>query len=162
MTQKRTHKFGALGDVAAVVAESKSLTHAARKLGINRSTLHRWIESGKVKVPDKTRARAGAEQPPEDLAPEHWAEWVRKNFELSATDLQLVDLARIALVQARDEQGQPNVRLNAMGRFQNIVKQLNLDDEGSRQATEVSRNPTPEVPRRTGTHDPRTLLMAVK
>jgi hypothetical protein len=48
---KPTHKLRALGNVADVIAASPSVSAAARTLGVNRSTIHRWITAGKVPTP---------------------------------------------------------------------------------------------------------------
>jgi hypothetical protein len=65
---KGSHKLRALGNVEAVIADSPSLSEAARRLGVNRSTVHRWIAAGKV-------PRPGEALPPENVmagpAPAH-------------------------------------------------------------------------------------------
>jgi hypothetical protein len=55
---KQTHKLKALGDVSAVLATAPSLTAAARSLGVNRSSLHRWITAGKVRQPGGVRTQS--------------------------------------------------------------------------------------------------------
>lgn len=52
---KRTHKFKALGDVAAVIAASTDIRSASLTLGVSWSTVSRWIKSGKVRHPNGTQ-----------------------------------------------------------------------------------------------------------
>ena len=157
---KKTHKLGALGDVAAVVARAGSTTNAARQLGVNPSTVHRWIKSGKVPVPAWLAGRAdpvvGA---PSDQAPGEWAAWVRATFPLDQTGETLLELAASALQMARNEA--PPLRLAAMARYQQLVKQLNLQDP----AIQAGRSapPAPRPPRTARLEgDPRAFLLAVK
>ncbi len=122
---KQTHKLRALGDVGAVISSAKSLTDAARQLGVDRSTIHRWIVAGKAPKPggrSTPLTAAGSRQ-----APETWARAVRRAYQLDVTEQALVDLATRALTLARDEKTTPAARLAAMGRFQALVKQLNLE-----------------------------------
>jgi transposase-like protein len=123
--QKRTHKLKALGDVAGVVAAAPSLSAAARQLGVNRSSLHRWMANGKVPRP-ASRPR-GTPATDAGCSPEHWAVAVRQAYELTATEQRLVDLAVEALTMARDAAKPETVRLAAMGRYQRLVQQLNLE-----------------------------------
>src|SRR5689334_2103731 len=47
---KQTHKLKALGNVAAVIADSKTDTEAAARLGVDRSTIYRWRMANKIRV----------------------------------------------------------------------------------------------------------------
>ena len=157
MSGKRTHKLKGLKGVAAVVASSRSLSEAAQKLGVNRSSLHRWMQAGKVAKPEpKTGVAAGA-QPGQD--PAEWARQVREAGELDPTRSTLLDLAVDALRMSRDTECRPETRLSAMGRYQQLVKQLNLDTGEQAAASKPMANPARAA--RTGT-DPRNILMAVK
>jgi hypothetical protein len=51
MTTKRTYKRRALGNAAAVVADSPSVAEAARRLRVNPSSIFRWIRAGIVPRP---------------------------------------------------------------------------------------------------------------
>lgn len=158
---KRTHKLKSLSNVAEVVASAANLTLAARKLGVNRSTLHRWMQAGKIQKPEpKTGVAAGVA--PGQTADE-WAAAVREMGELDATRSALVDLAVAALKMSRDPENRPETRLSAMGRYQQLVRQLNLDSgEGSTSGSGRTLPQARAVPvKRTGT-DPRSILMAVK
>jgi transposase-like protein len=155
---KRTHKLKVLGDVAGVVASAPNLSVAAKRLGVNRSTLHRWIQAGKVqKAAPKTGPAAGAA---ENQAPEAWAKAVRDMGELDVTQSALLDLAAAALKMARTEE-QPSVRLSAMGRYQQLVRQLNLATERAVPDALPTSARAPMAQRRAGA-DPRAILMAVK
>lgn len=159
MATKRTHKLKGLKNVAEVVAASRSLSEAAQKLGVNRSSLHRWMQAGKVPKPEpKTGVAAGAEP---DQDPAEWARLVRDLGELDPTRSMLLDLAVAALKMSRDTDCRPETRLSAMGRYQQLVRQLNLDTGASVPAKPVA----PAVPTRViarGGGDPRAILMAVK
>ncbi len=49
---KATHKFKVMPrNVNRIVADAPSIAEACRRLGVNRSTLHRWITAGKVQRP---------------------------------------------------------------------------------------------------------------
>lgn len=161
--RKRTHKLGGLGDVAAVVKASPSLGAAAKKLGIDRSTLYRWIKSGAVSEPDPKR---GAPETPETVpagqSPEEWAATIRSEHRLSRTDLQLLELAVIALTAGRDMSLKSKDRMTAIGRFQLVVRQLNLpeSEEKPAEAGRPSRQVVKPVAHR---EDPRVaFLRAVK
>jgi len=55
---KASYKLRSLGDVAAVIARSPSVTAAAQALGVDRGTVHRWIRAGKAPAPGSMRPRA--------------------------------------------------------------------------------------------------------
>jgi IS30 family transposase len=44
---KQTHKRASLGDISGVLAASSTVAEAANRLGVHRSTIHRWL---RVKV----------------------------------------------------------------------------------------------------------------
>jgi transposase-like protein len=123
---KQTHKFQSLGDVAAVVNAAPSLAAAARQLGVDRSSVSRWIKAGKV---TRHQAAAAPSVQSETVPPESWAQWARDTYDLSATEHTLVDLTDRALTMARDPANSPEVQLKAMARFQALVRQLNLEQE---------------------------------
>ena len=79
---KQTHKRKALGNIAAVVASSATLTEASAKLGVHRSSLHRWIASGQVPRPGTatdTASNTSVEPVPEhDERAERLARWKRE------------------------------------------------------------------------------------
>lgn len=156
---KRTHKLKGLSDVAQVVASAPNMAAAAKKLGVNRSTLHRWLQTGKVAKPEPKQGPAAGATP--DQSPDEWSKAVRELGELDATASTLVDLAVAALAMSRDVTNRPETRLSAMGRYQQIVKQLNLDSSASAAGVKPQVPQARTMPRRTGT-DPRNILMAVK
>jgi hypothetical protein len=129
---KKTWRFRALsGDVARVMATSTSLGAAATALGVDKSTVFRWVKAGKVPAPGARRRRRAA--PAADTgggpqSPAAWATWARQTFVLSGTEAALLDLAVDALTLARDPAQKPEVRLNAAGRFQQLVRQLKFEE----------------------------------
>jgi len=155
VTKKRTHKLKALGNVADVIRTSPSLKAAARQLGVDRSTIHRWIEAGKVPRPAQRRpsplskATRVSYLPDAMLTPAAWAEAVRTAYELSPTETMLLSLAEGALSLARDDAAKPETRLAAMGRYQALVKQLRLEDSINDGKTETHAA-TAAWPRRIG------------
>ena len=134
----------------ALRAQKGNVTRAAAALGVDRRTLGRWLkgdsslaprQSGKPRGRARPGARAGRVL---DLNPAAWAEQVRKDYVLSPTEEQLLDLAVRALQIARDDAQKPGDRLAGSIRFCAIVKQLNLPElEGDGEAEK-----TPGRPRR--------------
>jgi hypothetical protein len=162
---KRTHKLSAIANAADVIAAAPSLSAAAKQLGVDRSTIHRWIESGKVKLPAR-RKKPGAKvsaPPSPTTSPDAWAAWVRETYELDSTGKVLVDLSVSALLMANDVTASRKDKLSAMGRFQQLVKQLNLegaDLAGAAAPVTPARAARPARAR--GSVDPRGILAAVK
>lgn len=156
---KRSYKFKALGDVQSVVSSAPSLDEAARRLGVNRSTLTRWLQSGKVKRPQpKEGVAAGATA---GQSPDEWAQRVRELGEMDPTRSTLLDLAVEALRMSRDVECRPETRLSAMGRYQQLVRQLNIDaGQTIPKPTTAPATTRPALARSGG--DPRAVLMAVK
>ncbi len=168
---KRTRKWAYVAQEAAKLGElGLSPRDIALRLGLNKSTVTRWIAAGKLKRHEAQApaARAVAEGAWREKAPSEWAATVRTEYDLSETDAQLLGLAESALLVARDPMASPSTRLAAMGRFQTLVKQLGLETRAVGAAPDVSpvEEAEPEtraVPvfKRTGT-DPRAILSAVK
>lgn len=129
---KRTWKKRGLGHdhIREVVRTSRSLSEAARTLNVDRSTLHRWLEADpSLKEPIRER-RAAEEDAVEScrvLTPDEWVERMEGLHKFSDTARITLDLARRALEIARDEYAKPGERLQAMGRFQNLVESLYLE-----------------------------------
>lgn len=155
---KQSHKLRAMGDVQSVVNASPDLTVAASRLGINRSTLTRWMQQGKVTRPGSLPAAGPSADVP--ATSEGWKAGVLAQHVLSDTERTLVDVAERALTLACDDTAAAFTRLSAMGRFAALVRQLNLD------AKRVGAVKGPDVParatavRRVGA-DPRSSLMVL-
>ena len=155
---KRTHKLKSLANVQQVVAKAPSLDAAAKQLGVNRSTLTRWMQQGKVARPKSAPATTAPEIPAEA---EGWKESVLANHLLSETDKTIIDVADDALRLSKQVEAPAIVRLSAMGRFAALVRQLNLEAKRTDAVVNSPRNVQAPAVRRTGT-DPRAILMAVK
>lgn len=132
----------------------------AKRLELSKSTVTRWMASGKLR-----RLLKGP--PPEPVAkqtPAEWAEAVRKNYALDVTDEQLVTLAESALAMSQNPTLDSRVKLAASGRFQTLVRQLSLVARAADQEPQTS---TPASTRRTNPSvrrpaaDPRGHLRAV-
>lgn len=161
---KRTRKWAFVGQEAQRLASlGMSYSEIGRRLGVRQSTVSRWMSSGKLtrtKASGKRQAGIGVK------APAQWAASVRDAYALDATDEQLVTAGQQALELAYNMAETPPTRLNAMGRFQSIVKQLSLglSDRRAAQPEAEAQKPAQaprSVPVRAG-GDPRRLLQAVK
>lgn len=142
---KKTWRFGTLqGDAADVMRSASSLGAAATRLGVDKSTVFRWVKSGKVPPPGGRRraVSTGGNHPPGELSPEGWAASVRNSYALSPTEAELVGMAAVALEMAHDTGARPETRLAAMGRFQRLTRQLDLETETDGEA-ENDHRPTP-------------------
>lgn len=168
MGSKRTHKLRAMGDVQAVIDRTPDLSAAARELGVDRSTITRWMQAGKVKAKPAVELKEGKAPPPAPTATDWrgWAEAVRDAYALSPTDHQLVALAARALELAYATDSKPVVQLMSMARFAALVKQLNLQQAAPAQANQPQAPAKQFVfqPRAVSrsTADPRAILMAAK
>lgn len=129
---KRTWKKRNLGPdrIREAVRTSATLSEASRTLGVDRSTLHRWMEADptlKAPITERVEATAEATKAADVLAPAQWAKRIESLYELTDTERVTLDLARRSLEMARDDFAKPSERLTAMGRFQLLVKDLNLE-----------------------------------
>lgn len=141
----------------------------ATRLGVNKSTVTRWMAAGKLSRTSGVRPHQ-ADTPPEllrpDVTPREWSEAVRREYDLNATDAQLVTLAEAALSVSLSLTVSPQVRMTASGRFQSLVRQLALVARGAEKTPDVPQKPqapvvAPRALRKPGL-DPRMHLMAVK
>jgi transposase-like protein len=146
---KRTHKLAALGDVGPIVQAASSVSAAAKRLGVSRVTIHDWIRKGIVPRPAGRKPR----QPADDTrpvvlpaTPAAWAADVRERYDLTTTEYMLVRLAEEVLGVALDATQKPTERIAAAGRFQTLVKQLNLEVEDG----EIETGEVHAFPRRVG------------
>ena len=145
MVKKHSWKFQQL-DVAAVLATSPTVSAAARKLGVNRSSIQRWRRAGKLPAvtPSGRPPRPAATPRTLDQHPpsaEGWAASIRAAYDLTATELELLALAERARTLALDATARPDIQLAAAGRFQTLIRQLNLEspDNGQTEAAAPSR-----------------------
>jgi transposase-like protein len=160
---RRTRKWAYVAQEAQRLASvGASPLEIATQLGLNKSTVTRWIKSGRLQRPEGggTLPSAGVKTPAE------WAAAVREEFQLDATDDQLVSMAEEALTIARGTAG-VHARLAAMGRFQTLTRQLALVSRHGQLAPAATPEPkAPERPRNPAVTraggDPRRLLTAVK
>jgi hypothetical protein len=62
---KQTHKLRGLSNVAETIAAAPNVSAAARRLGVSRGTVHRWLAAGKVPAPGTASSAPpnGASQP---------------------------------------------------------------------------------------------------
>ncbi len=155
---KRTWRFRALqADAGAVMAGAASYQEAAEALGVHPSTIVRWAKDGKIPRPGgRRRARVSRRKGAScrgDLprSPEGWARSVRRAYELSPSEAQLIDLGVRALELARDAKARPETQLAAAARFQSIMRQLDLPTDSGEKHGDTQNPETPiTFPRRVG------------
>jgi hypothetical protein len=153
---KPTWKFRSLsGNAAVVMATSPTVTAAAKRLGVDRVTVHRWIKAGRIAAPSgRKRGPAPSGDVPTSLelpqSPEEWARWARETFVLTGTELALVALAELALTIAWDKTQKSEVRLSAAGRYQRLVQQLDFEEESEDGQAETTDSRHRPWPRRVG------------
>lgn len=158
MSRNRSRKWIFVGQEAQrLMSLGMRPAEIARKLDVEQSTVSRWIASGKLV---KGRAKQARRRTAGVPSPADWAADVRREYQLSITDEQLVELGVRALTLASDLTQPAPIRLLASARFQSLAKQLQLG-LSERPAEDVpadqSRRPKRPVTPRTG-GDPRRLL----
>ncbi len=94
-----------------------------RRRRLKRGSVPRSGRPAKT-TPKKPAASAKASAP---WSPDSWAQWVRRRYELDASEDVLLELAVDALRISRDEGQDARVRLSAAGRFQSLLRQLGLE-----------------------------------
>jgi len=175
---RRTRKWGFVAQEAArLAALGLSPLDISKRLEVNKSTVTRWMATGKLK---RTRGQAAIPptvDAPIGRTPSEWSKSVRAEYSLDHTDDQLVTLAETALELSLNNTVAPHVRMNAAGRFQALVRQLALVARGGESeehppsssapppvqavsSTPALRKSSPRPPRRGGA-DPRQHLMAL-
>jgi len=134
---KGTWKRRGIGNdrIREALRTSRTLSEAAKALGVNRSTLHRWIAAEPsldaprlAKVEAIQQAVSAAQQ----MSPSDWTEWIEKHYELSPTEFVFMDLARQCLEVANDSESP--LRFQAMTRFESLVKALQLEEPANGKA----------------------------
>ena len=166
---KKTRKWEYVKQEATRLADLRlPAREIASRLGVDWSTVHRWVQQGKLPNRKGIRKPTGAFPEgvvPATKSPEEWAASVRAEYSLSETDDQLVAMAQSALTTALTAAAD-TTRLSAMRTFQGLVRQLALVakvvevPEEQKPAEEAKRPPAREL-RPTGS-DPRLGMMVVK
>lgn len=161
---KRTRKWTFVAQEAIRLATlGLSPKEIAKRLGVNRSSVTRWMQSGKLASKRPVKPLKSSNQRRRTKKPSEWAAAVRSDYQLDETDDQLVGLAEQALTLSLDPNVPANTRITAAGRFQAIVRQLALVARGEDKPGAVTP-PAPEAPPRpepVQRVDPRRLLMVV-
>jgi soluble lytic murein transglycosylase-like protein len=153
---QRTRKFAHVAPEAKrLAALGLSPTAIAAQLGVNRSTVQRWMAAGQIE--DTRVSRAGPAGPlVADLPAVQWAAAIRAAYALDATDAELVGLADFALSVTQNASELPSIRLAAAGRFQSLVKHLATRIRPT--ADEQPAAPDQNRAASTARADPRALL----
>jgi hypothetical protein len=168
----RTRKWALVAQEAVrLAALDLSPFDIAKRLGVNKSTVTRWMASGKLtRTQGRSRTEAASVGLNPGQTPSEWANAVRAEYQLDATDDQLVGLAELALELSLNKTVAPHVRMTAAGRFQALVRQLALVTRGNEQqpgepvvpaAPEPTKRTTAHRPPRRPGGDPRRGLMAL-
>jgi hypothetical protein len=130
---KATWKMRSMAaDVARAMSTAPNISAAARQVGVNRSTLYRLIKAGKIPPLTGRRRPVVQSRPPAspDGDPsETWRQKVDKAYVFNATELELASMAERARTMAHNDALKPETQLAAMGRYQQLIRQLNLEDE---------------------------------
>lgn len=136
---KKTWRLASLmAEAKDVMPTARSLSDAAERLGVDKSTVFRWVKSKKIPPPGRR-----AVGPP--AVPEGWAAAVRATYDLDATEAQLLVLAEEALALALDKSLRPADRLSAMTRFARLVRELDLEPPDGQVETPNVRGPWPRA-----------------
>jgi hypothetical protein len=144
--KKATWKMRSMAaDVARAMSTAPNISAAARQVGVNRSTLHRLIKAGKI--PPLTRQRRPAvpsrpHTPPNSDPSDTWRQKVDKTHVLNATEMELAAMAERARRMAHNDALAPVTQLQAMARYQALIKQLNLEDEPDHGQAPTTGTPT--------------------
>lgn len=153
---QQTRKWTHVGPEARrLAARGLSPTAIGEALGVDRSTIQRWMAAGKI---DDTRTSRTVD-PASPLAAAAalpalaWAAAIRAAYTLDSTDEKLVALADLALAVAENPAEQSSIRLAAAGRFQSLTKQLS-----TRIRPTADEKPAPPVQAATVRADPRAIL----
>jgi hypothetical protein len=152
----RPHALRRLPDVVLTFAHAPSIAAAARELGIDYTTAHRWVRARKVPRPGSPWPAAVAAPgcSPRDESPgSDWTTAVRAAYVLDVIHAPLLALADTALQLARDPRLEVSVRLQAAARFQALVRQLGC----VARPLEAAPAPAPRRPT-TPRRDPRDTL----
>lgn len=125
---KRTRKWAFVEQEATRLAKlGLPPQEIAERIGVNRSSVVRWMQSGKLPRTDgESTTRAARMQGKPGQTPEEWAATIRQDYQLDATDEQLVALGQWCLEIAKDSNQKPAERFRATERWQAIVRQLAL------------------------------------
>jgi hypothetical protein len=168
--KRRTRKW------ALVQQEAKRLAaigltpkEIARRLGVDKSSVTRWQAAGRLQrtgvgARASTKRSSAPVRRQRKQTPEEWAAAVRREYQLDATDDQLVSMGCAALMLAGDKTLKDRERLAAMGRFQSIVKQLALVARNGQTAEVAAPTAPPPKPRHSmllirSRPDPRGALL---
>lgn len=161
---KRTRKWAFVAQEAGrLAALGLAPIDIASRLNVQRSTVQRWMAAGKVADTRQNAKQGRTPSVNQHTKPSQWAEAVRRDYSLDATDDQLVTLAEAALGKALDQLQPASVQLQAMRTFQGMVKQLALVARSADQTVSKPETPPPTrrvLPVRTG--DPRDFLSVVR
>lgn len=108
---------------AAALVRVVGATEAARRLGVSRSTLHRWKQ---LQEPQTPKAESVADLPTLDWKPSKWATSVIESHSFDGTELLMVRMADEARAMALDKALSPNERARQQSEFSRIVRGLGL------------------------------------
>lgn len=129
--KKVTHKRKALNNVANVIGAAPSVAEAARRLDVDRSTVHRWIKAGHASAPgQRAQKQSIADETPAPLLPAaDWIDRMRAIFNFDTAEIEILRLAQAALDVASNSTASASVRLRAMAEFRAAVRHLQLPEE---------------------------------
>ena len=141
-----------------LLADGLSISDAAKKLAVSRSTLHRWMDQPEF-VKSLESAKSGTlkdkiGQVEQALSPGKIGEFTDE------ANQHLLDMAADTLNMAKDSKLSETVRLNAMARFQSLLKDIRLinpaDEKGKPRSNATERTMVKS------NKDPRGILSVAK
>lgn len=145
-----------------------SRAEIAKKIGVDKSTVTRWMQAGKLPTTSDRPATASAGPVRPNQSPSEWAASIRAAYALDPTDDQLVTLGEQALRDAVNPNATSTARSNSARTFQGIARQLALaartEPQQAAQPEAPAQEPAPRrnpPVQRTNTGDPRGILSAV-
>lgn len=160
---KRTRKWAyAQQEAQRLAAIGLNANQISLRLEVNRSTVTRWMKAGKL---PKTTTAPLTLHATADQSPDQWAASVRAEFDMDATDQQLLTHAKDALALARDAGNSVRERLAAGAEYRATLRQLNLPAKTAAAAADAApahapvEKPKPRLVHRRPAEDPRKQFM---
>lgn len=143
---KRTRKLVYVQQDAQRLAKlGLNANQIAKRIGVNKSTVSRWISSGKLTI-EEAKVRAVSIHASNTQTPADWAKSIREEFDLDVTDDQLVTLAEEQLALSRDVDCSVRERLAAGAEYLKTLRQLNLPGKAAAAAAGAQPTATSATP----------------
>jgi predicted ArsR family transcriptional regulator len=145
----RPNALKRLRNVDAVIQQAPAPTHkaAADALGVDVSTVRRHLKRSVSQQPARTRPRPPGRRRRRSMTARGWGAWVRRTYELTATEDGFVSLAVKMRLVAEDEQQPARLRVAASREYRALVAELKLEDPDDGEAEDTEPEDAPRWPR---------------